>query len=80
MCIFCYIFEISSYNKNLKTKQNKNKKKSKTVLSATVVRNPLGNSIYMPVLVLAFLDHGCFKAKNCVCMSAMIKRISASAL
>ena len=34
----------------------------------------------MPVLVLAFLDQGCFKAKNCVCMSAMVKRISASAL
>ena len=35
----------------------------------------------MPVLVLAFLDQGCFKAKNCVMqcvfMSAMVKRISA---
>ena len=55
-------------------------KKPKLFSQPQFVCNPLGNSIYMPVLVLAFLDQGCFKAKNCVCMSAMIKRISASAL
>ena len=80
MCIFCYIVDISSYNKNLKTKQNKTKRQAKLFSQPQFVCNPLGNSIYMPVLVLAFLDQGCFKAKNCVCMSAMVKRISASAL
>ena len=41
---------------------------------------PLATAYTCLCLSWLFLDQGCFKAKNCVYMSAVVKRISASAL